>query len=114
MKKQEAQTYRTHRVGTLTFGSILIIYGILFLMHIFFPALKYGMIFRLWPCIFILLGIEVLVGNRQWSRQEEAGEKAHFVYDKTAIILLICLTLFAMIMAFVDMGMEYTYWRMEL
>lgn len=108
---EQKQIVKTHRVGTLTFGSILIIYGILFLTHIFFPALRYGMIFRLWPCIFILLGIEVLIGNYRWGKQEQAGEKLNFVYDKAAILLLICLIFFAMIMALMDFCIQYGTWR---
>ena len=40
---------RVHRVGTVTFGVVLILFGILFLLHLFFPVLEYRFIFRLWP-----------------------------------------------------------------
>ena len=52
-----------HRVGTITCGTVLIVTGILFLLHIIFPVISYLFIFRLWPCILILLGAEILIGN---------------------------------------------------
>lgn len=100
---------RIHRVGTLTFGCVQIVFGVLFLMHIFVPALSYEVIFRLWPLILIILGIEVLVENyrieRMKTREEET--RIQFQYDKASIILMICLTLFAMMMAAVDVCMQY-------
>ena len=55
----------THRVGTLTLGCMLILFGILFLIHMIVPVIGYLFIFRLWPCIFIMLGIEVLLIKKQ-------------------------------------------------
>lgn len=52
---------KTHRVGAFTLGCILIFFGILFLVHMIFPALSYEIIFHLWPCIFILMGLEILI-----------------------------------------------------
>lgn len=104
---EQNQISRTHRVGTLTFGGILIMFGLLFLIHIFVPALEYGTIFRLWPCIFIFLGIEVLIGNWKTARLEKEDEPVNFVYDKAAILLIISLTFFAMIMAAVDYSMQH-------
>lgn len=95
---------RTHRVGTITFGCILMLFGILFLVHMFLPDLSYDIIFRLWPCIFIILGIEVLLSN-------VTLKNTTFVYDKTSIFLLIVLTFFAITMALVEMAIQYPYWR---
>lgn len=83
-----------HRVGTITCGTALILAGILFLLHIVFPIISYSFIFRLWPCIFILMGIEILVGN--------CKKDTRFIYDTGAVVLLILLLLFAVGMAFVD------------
>ena len=93
---EEKRTIRTHRVGTVTFGLILVVMGALFLLRMIFPALDYELIFRLWPLIFISLGIEVLASSRR------AEEK--LVYDGAAIFLLILLVLFAMGMAGMDLS----------
>jgi len=68
--------------------------GTLFLLHMIFPVLDYGIIFRLWPLVFISLGIEVLVSSR---RPEEK-----VIYDGAAIFLLVLLVVFAMGMAGMD------------
>ncbi len=91
---------KTHRVGTLTLGCILIFFGVLFLIHMFLPALSYEMIYRLWPCIFILMGLEVLA-------TKFSGEKTEFIYDKGAVFLLILMTFFAITMAFLDTAFQY-------
>lgn len=106
-RTEQKKTVRTRRVGTLTFGSVMIIYGCLFLAHIFLPELSYEMIFRLWPCILIFLGIEVLIGNYQAAGKREEGETVAFIYDKTAILLTVCMTFFAMVMAVVDFTLTY-------
>jgi uncharacterized membrane protein HdeD (DUF308 family) len=106
-KMGEVRVIRKHRIGSYTFGITLIVYGVLFLVHIFAPAISYDFIFRLWPLTFISLGIEVIVGSRR--------EDTSFVYDKVAILLLILLTLFAVFMAGVDCFMrDYEYWRYEI
>ncbi|HCT92874.1 MAG TPA: hypothetical protein DF613_16060 [Lachnospiraceae bacterium] len=98
----EKKNNRIHRVGTLTFGCMLILYGILFLARLFFPGLHYEMIFRLWPVLFIFLGLEVLLGG--------CRRNTEFVYDKTAIVLLVFLTLFAFGMAIADLSIQYSAW----
>lgn len=91
---------KIHRVGTITLGGMLITYGTLFLLRIFLPALTFDIIFKLWPVIFVFLGLEILIAN---FRQKE--EK--LVYDKTAIALTIILTFFAMGMALTSLFMDY-------
>ena len=54
---------RTRRVGSITCGLAMVFFGILFLVHMFFPALSFRMILKLWPLILILLGGEMLVSN---------------------------------------------------
>ena len=102
----EKKNHKIRRVGTLTFGGMLILYGILFLARLFFTGLDYEMIFRLWPVLFIFLGFEVLLGN--------CRRNTEFVYDKTAIVLLVFLTLFAFVMAWADLSLQhsslYCYW----
>lgn len=95
---EEKTIEKTHRIGSVTFGAGLILFGSLFLVHLFIPALSYELIFHLWPCLFILLGVEVLIGN--WRNSEK------FVYDKPAIALTVFLTLFAMGMGLIDWCMQ--------
>lgn len=83
---------KTHRVGTITLGIMLVLFGILFLVHMVIPMLPYHFIFRLWPVILIVLGGEVLLANAK-------GEHVTFIYDKGAIFLIIIISFFSMSMA---------------
>ncbi len=99
---QMKEALRTRRVGSVTFGLTLILFGVLFLVHIVAPSLNYEMIFELWPVVFILLGIEILVENHRSN-----ALNCKFVYDFPAILMLLMLLLFAMVMAAVDISMRY-------
>lgn len=99
---KENEVVRTRRVGSVTFGLTLICFGIMFLIHIVVPALHYYIIFRLWPIIFILLGIEILVENH---RSSQDGYK--FVYDFPAVIMLVLMLFFAMMLAAVDYALMH-------
>ena len=92
---------KTHRVGTITLGGMLIIFGVLFLLRLFIPGMTYDLIFRLWPLLFLFLGGEILIAN---FRQHDK-----LVYDKTAFVLIILLTFFAMGMAIVDFCINTAY-----
>ncbi len=102
VKEQEYGTLRTRRVGSVTFGLTLILFGILFLVHIVAPDLQYEMIFQLWPVVFVILGIEILVENHR----SNSGQYK-FIYDFPAILMLVMMLLFAMVMAAVDIGIRY-------
>lgn len=106
---EQKQSIRIRRVGTLTFGCMLLLFGVLFLIHIFVSGLNYRIIFRCWPCILIFLGIEVLAGNHKASKMAGEGQEVQFIYDKAAIVLMICITFFAMAMAAADFMMQYAY-----
>lgn len=97
---EEKKTIRTRRIGTVTFGLLLIVFGVLFMIHMVYPMISYEFIFRLWPLVFIVLGGEVLAGS---FRAEEK-----FVYDGAAIFLMIVLIIFAMTMAGVDWMFAHT------
>jgi uncharacterized membrane protein HdeD (DUF308 family) len=92
---------KTHRVGTLTLGVMLIAFGTLFLLHLFITGISYEIIFKVWPVILIFLGLEILIAN---IRQKEDK----LIYDKTAFALIIILSFFAMGMAIVELCLEYT------
>lgn len=103
----EKQTIKVRRVGSVTFGTILVLTGVLFLAHLFFPAFNYFLIYRFWPVILILLGIEVLAGSRQKTYEiiDDQGkiiEQSKVVYDVAAILLMIALTGFTMFMALIN------------
>ena len=103
----EKQTIRVRKVGAVTFGIVLIVTGVLFLLKIFLPGLDYGVIVHFWPVILIGLGIEVLLGCR-WKPFEirnEMGqlvEQSKVVYDVPAILLTIVLTGFSLCMGIMD------------
>lgn len=94
--------YRTHRVGTVTCGLVLVMYGILFLLHTAVPMLNYEIIFELWPVILIVLGVEILLSSMGKNK-----EKQKFVYDFSAVLIIVIMLFFAMIMAVIDVGMRH-------
>lgn len=102
MPVRESVELRTRRVGSVTFGLTLILFGVLFLIHIVEPSLNYEVIFNLWPVVFVLLGIEILIENHR----SNTGQYK-FIYDFPAILMLIMMLLFAMVMAVVDYSMHY-------
>lgn len=98
--EDKERTVTIHRVGTITCGFVLIVYGILFLLHRILPVMNYQRIFEFWPIIFIALGLEILtscVGKSKDSRK--------YVYDFPAILLVMILAVFAMLMAAVEFAM---------
>lgn len=92
---------KTRRVGSITCGILLIVFGLLFIVHLFVPGLSYETIFRLWPCILIALGLEMLLACKNNS------EEVRVKYDGAAIFLTIVLAFFAMGMGVVQYCMEH-------
>lgn len=88
---------RTHRVGSVTTGAGMVLFGILFLVHYIWGVLSYETIFALWPVMLVGMGVEVLLSNTG---------KRNIVYDKPAIFLLIIMTLFVMLMGTMDFWMR--------
>lgn len=101
-KEENSKEIRTRRVGSVTFGLTLICFGVMFLLHIVIPAFGYYIIFRLWPIVFVLLGVEILVENHKSNH-----DGYRFVYDFPAVLMLVLLLLFAMILAAVDYAMMH-------
>lgn len=91
---------RVHRVGTMTLGITLLLFGGLFLVHLFLPTLTYSIILQCWPVVFILLGIEVLIASIGIN-------KVSIVYDKAGIAITAVLIVFTMGVAFTSMCFEY-------
>lgn len=94
---------RIRRVGSITCGSILITFGILFMVHMFYPALSLNFIMKLWPVILIALGAEMIIANLRRSPEETELLK----YDKGAIFITFLLACFAMTMGVVEYCMDY-------
>lgn len=92
-------TCRIHRVGTVTAGVSMVVFGSLLLIHSIFDFIDYQMFFSLWPLILIGLGVELLLSNFSEKR---------IVYDKGAVVLLIIMTFFAIGMAVAEVCMEAT------
>lgn len=110
----ERHTIRIRRVGSVTFGVVLVVTGVLFLLKVFFPALDYLMIFRFWPVILILLGVEVLFGTGHktfevLNGQGKVIEQSKTVYDIAAIFLTMALTGFAICMGLLDYAVRYQW-----
>lgn len=91
---------RTHKVGTLTLGLMLVLFGVLFLIHLFGGMLSYHLIFSLWPLTLISLGAEVLLSMIPASRTA-------FQLDGKAVALMVLLMLFTMAMAGLDLGLRW-------
>lgn len=96
-KKTKEETYRVHRVGTITAGLSMIVFGVMFLAYLLFDVLNYELIFSCWPFMLVSLGVELLLSN---------FSKKSIVYDKAAVFLLVTMTLFVMGMAAADVCME--------
>lgn len=107
--KADGKTVRVHRVGTFTLGCMLIFFGVLFMLRTTGFPLSYELIFRFWPVIFIFLGCEILLFQLTGFIRVRKGEEIRLTYDKTAIVLLIVLTFFAMCMAAAELSFCYTY-----
>lgn len=83
------------RVGTLTAGIVLVIFGTIFLLRTFMPAFNISWIISFWPVVLILLGIEIIAAYA--INKEEKMQ-----YDFAAIMLVIILSFFAIGMAGVE------------
>lgn len=77
------------RVGTLTSGIVLVVFGILFLLRLISTNINIFQIVSLWPLILISVGVEVIAAYI--INKEEIIK-----YDFKAIILVIILVFFAM------------------
>ena len=95
MSHEETIEKRTRRVGTVTIGVSMVVFGVMFLLSSVFELVSYGTVFALWPLILILLGIELLIAS---------FFKGKLVYDKGSIFITILMMLFAAGMAAVDVG----------
>ncbi len=83
------------KIGTFTFGFSLILFGVVFLLKLFLNTITYGFIFKFWPLILVILGLEVLV-----SYFKNNTDKIH--YDAVSLVLICLISVFTMGMAVAD------------
>ena len=107
------QTVRIRRIGSVTFGVVLVITGVIFLLQQFIPKIDYVIVFRFWPVVLIGLGIEVLLGSRQKNIEvlDEEGkvvEQNKVVYDVPAIMLTVVLIFFSIFMAIMNWALIHS------
>ena len=93
-----APTYRIHRVGSITTGIAMVVFGILCILQNFVAVLDYSVILSLWPLIVIGMGVEILLSSSS-NRQ--------FVYDKASVFLLFVMSGFAMCMAIAEWSVSH-------
>ena len=89
------------RVGTFTTGIVLVIFGIMFLIHLIYPSFSYLRVASLWPVVLVLLGIEIIVACL--INKEELIK-----YDFCAIILILMLSFFSMGMGVMEYVITHT------
>ena len=94
---------RTRRVGSITCGILMILFGILYMVHMFYPPLSLEIIMKLWPLILIALGGELLASNMKKGE----GQEEILRYDKGAIFLVFLLACFAAGMGILEYCMNF-------
>lgn len=98
MSQANNNVVRIHRVGSITAGASMIVWGILFALYEINILKDLIFVLRLWPLILIGLGIEIL-----WFSKG----KQECIYDKGAIFIMILMSCFSMLMACGDMCIRY-------
>lgn len=80
------------RVGSVTLGLTLVVFGVMFLLSAFIKRFNYLDVIKFWPVIFISLGIEMLV--HAFSKDAEKTK-----LDVPSCIMTCVLMLFSMCLA---------------
>ena len=68
MEKTDAASRPCRRVGTFTFGMVLVVSGLAMLVSMFFPQLEFTWLLQLSPLALISLGVETLLAARGSGR----------------------------------------------
>lgn len=92
---------KERKIGILTLGVSLVIFGILFLLRMFLPALDYLMVLKFWPIVLILLGAEVLLAV---LLPQKEGNRPKF--DGMSVLLICFLLLVSATLAAIQFAME--------
>lgn len=91
--EQTALKQSCRRVGTFTFGIVLVVTGVLMLVSMFWPAMDLSWVLRLSPLLLISLGVETLLAARGGGRIK---------YDWVGMILcclIVCTALVLFVLA---------------
>ncbi len=91
---------KNRRVGTLTAGVSMVVFGALFLLRLFVPAVTLRLVASLWPLVLIFLGIETLLAYAM-NREEKMR------YDAGSVVLILALAFFVVCMAFAEFAAEH-------
>ncbi|MCI1956276.1 MAG: hypothetical protein LKJ21_07900 [Oscillospiraceae bacterium] len=94
---------KNRRVGTLTAGVSMVVFGALFLLQLVVPTVTIRLIASLWPLVLIFLGIEILIA---YVRNKEGQMK----YDAGSVVIMLALALFTVCMAATQLTMENGPW----
>ena len=68
MENSEQMPRPCRRVGTFTFGMVLVVSGLAMLVSMFFPQLEFTWLLQLSPLALISLGVETLLAARGGGR----------------------------------------------
>lgn len=83
---------KTKRVGSVTLGICLVVFGVLFLISAFVDSFDYLSVIRFWPVVLVSLGVEMLV--YAFSKNSDNAK-----LDVPACIMTCVVMLFSMCMA---------------
>ncbi|QAT50513.1 hypothetical protein EQM14_12480 [Caproiciproducens sp. NJN-50] len=92
---------KNRRVGTLSAGVSMVVFGILFLLRLFVPAVTLRLIVSLWPLVLVFLGIETLLAYAM-NREEKMR------YDAGSVVLIVALAFFTVCMAAAQIAAEHS------
>lgn len=70
--KRRTNNMAAKRVGSVTLGLTLVVFGVMFLLSAFIKSFNYLDVIKFWPVIFISLGIEMLVHAFQKMRKRQS------------------------------------------
>ena len=89
MEKTDAASRPCRRVGTFTFGMVLVVSGLAMLVSMFFPQLEFTCLLQLSPLALISLGVETLLAARGSERvkYDWVGMLLCFLIVCTALVL---------------------------
>lgn len=94
---------KNRRVGTLSAGVSMVVFGVLFLLRLAVPAVTIRLIASLWPLVLIFLGVEILVAY-------VLNKEGQMRYDAGSVVLILLLALFTVLMAGAQLAMESELW----
>lgn len=96
---------KTRRVGTISVGLSMIVFGIMFLLCSVFGILSYRTVFAMWPAILVVLGLEILIYSF-W--------KGKLVYDKGSVFIMILMLFLSAGMAAADVFFKLADYYMTI